>query len=621
MNTLIKKRGKSYYKSMEIDFKKQIEEDIQHIQSEWVYLDRNINKDHYSFNYWVLSRIYEVDETQIPKNITEYNDKGVDCFVHYEDNKELHFIQNKYYNDNTPVSRKDMTDFLSSPLVALNSNTYTRSNELKRIYNSIKDDPDYNIYFHFYVSNNRRGNDISEAIKNFNYNPPIKIAAKLSAKVFFLDDIYTIYNGQSLKKPNTFKFTISTTTRGTLLRILPEEYGLKSMRKAYFMLTPVFQLYQMYKEAKEKGYDLFEENIREYLGKSTINKSIIETLKSKEDRSNFFYYNNGITVLCEDVANEGSKKTSLVITKPQIINGCQTASSIYEVLSNCQSDEEAKKEYSEVFVMIRLMLFDKNPSSFFGDIVKYNNKQNAINENSFGSKKEVFGAIQREFEERGFLLLVKPSDKNKFSKEKFSAESDINKLLDKARNFSTHNEFNKLSDLFIPLDRLLQVFLAFMEDGYNAYTKKNAILNQKSLIYQTISININKTLTIENILRLYLLYVKAENKRKISQDKYSPIPFYLIGFIGSFISNKTKANNALDYLFKKTTLESFELIFKYFETITTLYKDEYLDQNNLGGYNEMIKKQIDNVILKKQVKTVDSILMDNNIAHFLSLVK
>ena len=57
-------------------FKEQIGEDIALIQSRWAYMDAKLIKPEYAFNYWILSRIYSIDEDLIPDYITEYNDRG-----------------------------------------------------------------------------------------------------------------------------------------------------------------------------------------------------------------------------------------------------------------------------------------------------------------------------------------------------------------------------------------------------------------------------------------------------------------------------------------------------------------------------------------------------------------
>jgi hypothetical protein len=597
-------------------FKDQIAEDIKLIQKSWSYLDNHLKKPEYAFNYWILSRIYDIDEEIIPSLITEYNDKSIDCFVHYEDSKELFIIQNKYYAETEVLPRGAVSDFLVTPLVCLNENRYKKSKELQKLFNAIKDDSDYKIHLHFYISNNNRNYDSDSAIKNFNNNPPIPTKNLLRSNIYYLDNIATLYYGQSFKNQISFRYKLQTKVRGTTLRILPDQYDLPQMSEAYYMLTPVSKLYFMYKESIKKHYPLFEENIREYLGKNSINKGIINTLKDNNDRSNFFYYNNGITIICAKVTTPD--RNALELHQPQIVNGCQTVNSIYEVL-NDYLDNEVEKEFEQTFVMVKILLFDEKTEKiksgkFYKDIVKFNNKQNSINENAFGARKKIFESLQTEFKERGFLLLVKPSDKNIFNNSLHS-DAITNSLLEKANEYANKIgiQFSRLSELFIPLEKLLQVYLAFIKDGFHAYTKKDALLNQTSEIYKDYSLNIHKVLTHDNLIRLYLIYLKAENNRSQSDDKKTPIPYYLIGFFGRFIKNKEKVNWVLESFFSNANVS--DKVFKYLEKLTNLYKNNYIESTG-SEYNMMIKKQIDEQILDKQIRTLNEILLDNDLKKY-----
>jgi hypothetical protein len=596
-------------------FFEQISEDIKLIQRDWSYIDHNIRKNEYAFNYWVLSRIYTLDEELIPDYITEYNDKSIDCFVHYEEAKELYIIQNKYYADLSYVERKEVSDFLTTPLTALDANRYTKSKDLQVLFNTIKNDPEYKIFLHFFVSNNKRNMDSDTAVKNFNNNPPIKIKALLRATLYYLDEISELYYGQSFKENISFKYTLETTTRGTSLRILPTEYDLPDMSQAYYILTPVSQLHLMYKEAKERKYPLFETNIREYLGKSSINKGIITTLKDKKDRSNFFYYNNGVTIICEKINTPD--KRSITMIKPQIVNGCQTVSSIYEVLSD-YTDQEVEKEFEQVFVMTKILLFDSKTEAlkptFYRDIVKYTNRQNAISDRAFGAKNDVFEKLQEQLTERGFIILVKPSDKNKFFNT--FTEAQENELLHKA-NLEANKigvNFKKFSELFIPLEKLLQVFLGFIKDGSYSFSRKDSVLKQSSEIYKDYSVKINQILTHDNIIRLYLIYYKAEMDRANSEDKKTPVPYYLVGFLGRFIKNKDLLNNTVQRLFT-TDNNLFDKLFAYLEKLTTLYKKAFIESYSTE-YNIMIKRTIDESILDKQIETLNDILLDRDLKKF-----
>jgi len=517
----------------------------------------------YAFNFWVLNKIYNVDEEVIPALITDRNDKSIDCYVYYEEIKTLHIIQNKYYKDSTYPTRDEINDFLNAPLDHLLNGNY-RNETLQRLFTKIKTDPTLKIYLNFYISNDKHTSDTKIAFQTFNTTAKYKI--------------------------------------GEL--VIPE------MSKAFYMLTPVWQIWEMMTKAKEAKYKLFEENIREYLGDNDINGGIMNTLNNAKERSNFFYYNNGITIICEGI----DKATNILkVTKPQIVNGCQTVNSIYETLEDYGEASVVMAEFKDVFVMVKILLFDdktrlQKTDKFYTNIVKYNNKQNPINEKAFASKKPFFSKIQDGLRNRGFLLLVKPSDKNKSSE---INTAEINTLMALANKYGEKVgvNFTKKSDLFIDLEKLLQVYLAFVKDGYYAYTKKSSLLKENSEWYLKYSLNIND-LNFDNLIRLWVIYVKAERERQKSQDLTTPIPNYIIGFFGYLITNKEKNNSILENLFTKNN-DSFEDLYDYLKTITSRYKKAFLKLNN-NEYNSMIKTSIDLGILEDEIKTTNDFKLDNN---------
>ena len=51
----------------------------------------------------------------------------------------------------------------------------------------------------------------------------------------------------------------------------------------------------------------------------------------------------------------------------------------------------------------------------YKNIVTYNNSQNSIDEKTFVANNSIFNRLKNEFESKGFLLLIKQSDKNSYS--------------------------------------------------------------------------------------------------------------------------------------------------------------------------------------------------------------
>lgn len=599
-------------------FLQQLKEDIKSIQDNYSMNNPNLTKDEYAFNYWVLSKLFNVDEECIDSNITEYSDDGCDCFVFYEESKELFIIQNKYYTSAILDPHYVKTDFLYRPLNSLSENAYRRSIELQTIFNKYKNDPEFKIYLNLYVTNNNVSDDLKNEVEKFTYMNNIQ--AIVSAKIYTLNDMKNVYYEERKTEAKNYSCVFKTKNDGTVLNIDSTNYNLPNLTDAKYILTPVKLIYEIVKECKEKSYMLFEENIREYLGNKGVNSHIAKTLENEKDRDNFFYYNNGITVICDSVKkitlNEPEYNKGFKAENPQIVNGCQTVNTIYETL-NKYPEKELQEDFKNTYVMVKLLVLDKNSDSnrkLYQDIVKFNNSQNAISEKNFAANKKIFINLQEDLKDLGFLLSVKQSDTNKFkTNENFNLYRP--KLKKYTETFGI--EFVKLDDNIIQLDKLLQVLLAFKNDGYDAFTKKNKILKVDSPIYlELIDYLKNGYLTNQDYINLYLLFLKAEKEKKKSDDLTTPIPYYLISFIGRDLKGISgeQTRKCLRFIFEEK--ENLNAIYNFYKKVTKKYKLNMKKIKDLE-YNKMIKTQIDNVLLESSIEEVMEMEDDKDIKQIV----
>lgn len=271
-------------------FRKQITEDIKDYQEAFPNI-ANIEKDEWAFNFWILDKLFSVDENLIEENIVDYDDKGIDCFVWHEDLKDLYLIQNKYYSDGTKLTNSYIqNDFLTRAIGALEKGTYTRSKILQDIYNKYHECDDFCVHFHLYVSNNdSKTQAITDGLAHFNEKNAEK---KYDARLFLLDDIQELYYKEPITDKKSFKYEMKTINKGTILNVDNEAYNMTLALDAKYVLTPVTVMYKMVKAAEKEKYPLFDENIREYLGSNgAVNKKIVNTLMDPNDRNNFFFYN------------------------------------------------------------------------------------------------------------------------------------------------------------------------------------------------------------------------------------------------------------------------------------------------------------------------------------------
>lgn len=258
------------------EFINQINEDIKEYQERYPHM-ANMNKSEWAFNFWVLDKLYKEDEQLIEDKIIDYNDKGIDCYVWHEDTLDLYLIQNKYYTDASTLTNDYVqNDFLTRAIGALEKGTYTRSEELQKIYNKYNEEQDFSVHFVLYVTNTTvKTKQIIDGIAKYNADN-----VNRDAVIYDLNDIESLYYDKPIVNKKKMSFEIRTINKGTILNIDPEAYKMTVPLDAKYVLVPVINMYEIYKVAKEKEYPIFDANIREYLGATgAINKKIMETLK------------------------------------------------------------------------------------------------------------------------------------------------------------------------------------------------------------------------------------------------------------------------------------------------------------------------------------------------------
>jgi len=286
---------------------------------------------------------------------------------------------------------------------------------------------------------------------------------------------------------------------------------------------------------------------------------------------------------------------SFEIDNPQIVNGCQTVNSIYSALKNVDP-ASLENEYKDTFVMLKILEIDRDNSAediLYRNIVKYNNSQNAIDEKTFVANTSEFRRIQTEFEKRGFLLLIKQSDKNAYS-EKYKVVTPLKVANSERISRFGLDDVKKASDVFIPLEKLLQIINAFMQGGHIAYRNKSNMLKFGSTEYNT-GVNFLKNNTIDVLLDLYLLYKRAERTKKAKNDSRFPIPYYLIDGFARFECGGRNSDLILNALSDASKVDK---IIKLYTMVTSAYTTEYFTQYGID-YGKMIKNTMDYSLFDK----------------------
>lgn len=167
---------------------------------------------------------------------------------------------------------------------------------------------------------------------------------------------------------------------------------------------------------QEIDHSLLYDNVRGYLGDTNYNKKIIETLK--DNSQNFFLYNNGITIVAEQIESDKQiNKFEIKLNNYQIVNGGQTISSIFKFLKSIKITETLSTEkINELleplfnsFILVRLFKVPQG-SGLKNLIAEYTNSQNAISDLNLKSISKIQIQIENHFKQHNIIYARKAGD-------------------------------------------------------------------------------------------------------------------------------------------------------------------------------------------------------------------
>ena len=203
----------------------------------------------------------------------------------------------------------------------------------------------------------------------------------------------------------------------------------ESRTNSIIALIPLSQFYDFIISGGDGQINdrLFESNIRDYKGRSNVNKNIIETLR-KPSGIDFWWLNNGITITVEDV-EESKSANKIKIINPQIVNGLQTSYSIYNYF--VENIDKLRDETRKIFV--KILKVDQNNEDQELNIIVATNSQNEIRDKDIHAND----VVQKNIEE-----YLKTKNKYYQRKDKYytirkCAKKDIVKLAEMAKYINT----------------------------------------------------------------------------------------------------------------------------------------------------------------------------------------
>ncbi|MCZ6549438.1 MAG: AIPR family protein [Deltaproteobacteria bacterium] len=132
--------------------------------------------------------------------------------------------------------------------------------------------------------------------------------------------------------------------------------------------------------SEQYGSRLFSRNLRKFMENTEVNQAITETLAISPEK--FWYFNNGITVLCTRLSKKplgGAERGSGIFECEgvSVVNGAQTVGSIREAWAkNPETVKTAR-------VFVRFISLENCPEGFATEVTRATNTQNRIERRDF----------------------------------------------------------------------------------------------------------------------------------------------------------------------------------------------------------------------------------------------
>jgi hypothetical protein len=141
----------------------------------------------------------------------------------------------------------------------------------------------------------------------------------------------------------------------------------------------------------ELNRQIFEANVRDYQGRTEVNDEIQKSLKER-NAEDFWWLNNGVSILASG-ASQGGK--NLTIEDPQIVNGLQTSTEIYNYFRSSNTEHDERK------LLVRVVVPEADDSR--DRIIKATNSQTVVQQASLRATDKIHRDIEEFLRPRGLF--------------------------------------------------------------------------------------------------------------------------------------------------------------------------------------------------------------------------
>jgi hypothetical protein len=367
------------------------------------YFQGRFSNDGQRFVAWYLRNILFRDMNETRDEITDgSNDKQIDAIVIDDDKSLIHIVQGKFIQGGT-IDAEPLREVLSAWIQVKDlSRLQTVGNpklqrKLAELAAALEEE--YEVSFELIATGT-----LTEAAMH-DLDAFQQELAKLSETENFDATIHVI-DDEELRRRYEYAIESDNPSVNYTLQLEGSKYMYHEIAGTPVAIA-VIPLKECIKLPGIKDGTLFQKNVRQSLGSSNVvNKGIRSTILGNK-RSDFFFFHNGVTALCNKMQLDGDK---LTLRGLSVVNGCQSLNTIL-------SCSETVKKHEDAFILFR---FYEIPQRDRADKISiYTNSQSAVKARDLRSNDKRVLAIKKAYELKypnGFFICKRgetaPSEKD-----------------------------------------------------------------------------------------------------------------------------------------------------------------------------------------------------------------
>ncbi|RWB12003.1 MAG: hypothetical protein EOQ40_33565 [Mesorhizobium sp.] len=149
-------------------------------------------------------------------------------------------------------------------------------------------------------------------------------------------------------------------------------FGIKEANKRAILVRVPLKELAAFLSSETGSFDerVIWQNVRYFLGPDNeVNREIRETLLSGQ-AGDFWFLNSGLTIVCDQIVSIANGRHPITMVNPQIVNGCQTATVIYDVSTTTMADLDGG--------YVHVKIIETDDSAFIERVALASNTQSRI---------------------------------------------------------------------------------------------------------------------------------------------------------------------------------------------------------------------------------------------------